>query len=201
MKKMMTALAVGVACAFVAPAAFAGEGQGFVAAEVGQSRIKIEGESSTDTSFAIRGGYMFNNNLGVEGFYGHYYDKSLSASDSGMTGTLKPTLNAYGVGVVGKWNLTGEGRSDGLFAKGHLGVMQANAKASATLTSGGTTYSGSAKSNSTTAYVGVGLGYDFNRNVGVSVNYDYFRPKFKIDGIGSSNVTVNTWSLGFEYRF
>ncbi|MBS0200008.1 MAG: porin family protein [Proteobacteria bacterium] len=200
MKKMISALAVGVACALVAPAAFAGEGHGFVGAEVGQSKIKIEGESSTDTSFAIRGGYMFNDNFGVEGFYGRYYDKTLHASDSGMTGTLKPTLDGYGAGVVGKWNLTGEGRNDGLFAKGHLGVMQANAKASATLTSGGTTYTGSAKSNNTTGYVGVGLGYDFNRYVGVSLNYDYFRPKFKVADV-SSNVAVNTWSLGFEYRF
>ena len=48
--------------------------------------------------------------------------------------------------------------------------------------------------------VGIGLGYDFNRNVGVSVNYDYFRPKFKVAG-ESSNVPVNTWSVGFEYRF
>ncbi len=200
MKKMISALAVGVACALVAPAAFAGEGQGFVGAEVGQSKIKIEGESSKDTSFAIRGGYMFNNNVGVEGFYGRYYDKTLHASDSGMTGTLKPTLDGYGVGVVGKWNLTGATNNTGLFAKGHLGVMQANAKASATLDIDGTTYSGSVKSHTTTGYIGVGLGYDFNRNVGVSVNYDYFRPKFKVAG-ESSNVPVNTWSLGFEYRF
>ena len=45
-------------------------------------------------------------------------------------------------------------------------------------------------------YVGVGVGYDFDHNNGLSLNYDYNK-----GDLFNADVTAQTLTLGYEYRF
>ncbi|MBS0215087.1 MAG: outer membrane beta-barrel protein [Proteobacteria bacterium] len=208
MKKFQTTLALtALAAALAAPAAFAqsatdsdSAGQGFVRGELGKTKLKDTSSSDNvkDTSYNIRGGYMFNRNIGVEGFYGRYYDKN--SHNLGFDQNTK--LDGYGAGVVGKVRFGEQTADTGFYGSGRVGLMHANYKASATNTTGGITTNYSVSSNSNQPYYGVGVGYDFNRNMGVGLNYDYFHGRVRVPTTGSK-VSYNAQTLGadFEYRF
>ncbi|MBS0200009.1 MAG: outer membrane beta-barrel protein [Proteobacteria bacterium] len=206
MKKFQTTLALtALAAALAAPAAFAQSatdsvGQGFVRGELGKTKLKDTSSSDNvkDTSYNIRGGYMFNRNFGVEGFYGRYYDKN--SHNLGFDQNTK--LDGYGAGVVGKVRFGEQALDTGFYGSGRVGLMHANYKASATNTTGGITTNYSVSSNSNQPYYGVGIGYDFNRNMGVGLNYDYFHGRVRVPTTGTK-VSYNAQTLGadFEYRF
>lgn len=205
MKKMTTALALtALAAALAAPATFAQStdtvGQGFVRGELGKTKLKDARSSDNvkDTSYNIRGGYMFNRYIGVEGFYGRYYDKNTHIA--GFNQNTK--VDGYGVGAVGKVRFGDQAQDTGFYGSGRAGVMHSNYKASATNTTGGITTNYSVSSGTNQPYIGVGVGYDFNRNMGVGLNYDYFHGRVRVPTIGSK-VSYNAQTLGadFEYRF
>ncbi|MBS0225292.1 MAG: porin family protein [Proteobacteria bacterium] len=206
MKKLQTTLALtALAAALAAPAVFAQSatdsvGQGFVRGELGKTKLKDTSSSDNvkDTSYNIRGGYMFNRNFGVEGFYGRYYDKN--SHSLGFDQNTK--LDGYGIGAVGKVRFGEQAVDTGFYGSGRVGLMRANYKASATNTTGGITTNYSVSSNSNQPYYGVGVGYDFNRNMGVGLNYDYSHGRVRVPTTGSK-VSYNAQTLGadFEYRF
>src|SRR5688572_28057718 len=73
MKKEMMLLS-GLLLAFAATPAMAG---GFIRGEIGRSDVNIDvdgfgDDSDNDTSYSIRGGWFFNNNFAVEGFYSSF---------------------------------------------------------------------------------------------------------------------------------
>lgn len=206
MKKFQTTLALtALAAALAAPAAFAQSadsttGQGFVRGELGKTKLKDTSSSDNvkDTSYNVRGGYMFNRNFGVEGFYGRYYDKT--THNLGIDQNTK--VDGYGAGVVGKVRFGEQAVDTGFYGMGRAGVMHANYKASATNTTNGITTNYSVSSGSNQPYAGVGVGYDFNRNMGVGLNYDYFHGRVRMPTTGNK-VSYNAQTLGadFEYRF
>ena len=207
MKKFQTTLALtALAAALAAPAAFAQsatgstDGQAFVRGEIGQTKLKDTGSSDNvkDTSYNIRGGYMFNRYIGAEGFYGRYYDKNNRV----MGGHQNTTVDGYGAGVVGKVRFGDQNQDTGFYGSGRAGVMHSTYKGSLTNTSGGITTNYSVSSGSNQPYAGLGVGYDFNRNMGVGLNYDYFHGRVRVPGTGSK-VSYNAQTLGadFEYRF
>ena len=152
---------------------------GFVRIEAGSSRINFEEASENDNAWSLRGGYMFNKNFAIEGFYAEGFDKT----ENGFTAKL----DGVGVGVVGKKNF---GANDtGFFVDGRVGAVRNNLK----LAISGV---GEATDSSVKPYVGVGVGYDFSPQWGLSLNYDWNKvDAFDFDG------SVKTLTAGVEYRF
>ena len=191
MKKEMMLL-TGLALAFAAsPALAAG---GFVRGEVGQADVNVDvdgfgDDSDDDTSYSIRGGYFFNNNFAVEGFYSSFYDKSVEFDDGTDTIEVDGKLSGFGLGVVGKTDIGND--QTGFFVMGRAGVMRGKVKLSAT-------GFGSESDTSTKPYFGVGVGYDFSPKVGLSLNWDQHSGS---GADGDVDITARTISLGLEARF
>ena len=190
MKKEMMLL-TGLALAFAAtPAMAAG---GFVRGELGKSDVNVDvdglgDDSDDDTYYSFRGGYWFNNNFAVEGFYSNFYDKSVEFDDgTGGTVDVDGKLSGFGVGVVGKTDIGND--QTGFFVMGRAGIMRGTIDVSATGL-------GNGDESSTKPYFGVGVGYDFSPKWGMSLNWDQHK------GSGDDiDVTARTLSLGVEARF
>lgn len=201
-KKMTTALTVtALAAALASSGAFAqSAGQPFVRGEIGRTTLSDRNSSSSlkDNSFVLRGGYMFNQNIGLEGFYGRYYGKS----DRIGTFDNNNSVSGFGAGVVGKLRFGDQAADTGWFGSGRAGVMRSSYDATVTGTVNGVDVRNSLTTSSTQPYFGVGVGYDFTPNMGVSMNYDYFRGNVRVPTT-SEKVRYNskTLSAGFEYRF
>ncbi|MBX3712330.1 MAG: porin family protein [Lysobacter sp.] len=180
MKKL--ALLAALAAASLSTTAFAAEGNGgFIRAELGETRAKFDIGSITDTAYSIRGGYFFNRNVAIEGFYtGHGRDS--------YGGT---TVEAFsvGVGVVGKKNF--EADHKGFFISGRAGIAYTDI---AVVDRNSVEFLDDDRDAS--LYAGVGLGYDFTEKFGLSLNYDYQKAD-----ISGADVKLNTWTIGGEFRF
>ncbi|PNS08777.1 outer membrane beta-barrel protein [Solilutibacter silvestris] len=175
-------------------------GQAFIRSELGKTQLKQAGADNKikDTSGNIRGGYMFNHNIGVEGFYGRYYDKT--DKHPGYDGNTK--LDGVGAGVVGKVRVGDQARDTGFYASGRTGMMRSSYKQSISADNNGTTTEFSRTSHSNQPYYGVGVGYDISRNTGVGVNYDYFQGKSRSPVTGNKeNFNARTVGVDLEHRF
>jgi opacity protein-like surface antigen len=180
MKKIFV-LATAIALTGLSTSAMAAGG--FIRGEVGRSHVSADvdgfgSDSDNDSSYSIRGGYYFNDNFAVEGFYSNLYDKS----QDGVSGKL----SAIGIGLVGKKNFGAD--NTGFFIDGRAGIARGKIELSFDGESGSDT--------STKPYFGVGAGYDFSKNLGVSLNWDYL--KGSGDGL---SITAKPVTLGVEYRF
>ena len=180
MKKILV-LATAVALAGLSTSALAAGG--FIRGELGRSHVTADidgfgGGSDNDSSYSLRGGYYFNDNFAVEGFYSNLFDKSQDGADV--------QLSAIGIGLVAKKNFGPD--NTGFFIDGRAGI----ARGKIDVSFGGE----SASDTSTKPYFGVGAGYDFNRNLGVSLNWDYL----KGSGEGLS-LTAKPLTAALEYRF
>jgi hypothetical protein len=189
MKKEMMLLS-GLLLAFAATPALAG---GFVRGDLGKSNVDVDvdgvgNDSDDDTSYSFRGGYWFNNNFAVEGFYSSFYDKTVTVDDgSGGTIDVDGKLSGIGLGLVGKTDMGND--QTGFFVMGRAGIMRGKVEVSAT-------GFGSADDTSTKPYFGVGVGYDFSPQFGMSLNWDQHQ------GSGDDlSITARTVSLGVEARF
>lgn len=181
MKKLsLPALAIALALAGASTTASAAS---FLVLQAGRSDVDIDvsgagSASDKDTSYAVRGGYYFNPNFGVEAFYTNVYDESQDGA------SVK--ANALGAGVVAKKNFGADG--NGFFINGRAGVSRGKLEASVDGL-------GRDTSSSYDPYVGIGAGYDFSRSFGLSLNFDHLRGKG--DGV---DVTANVLMLGIEFR-
>ncbi|MFP7722802.1 outer membrane beta-barrel protein [Lysobacter sp. A3-1-A15] len=186
MKKTLIATAALLLAALSAPAL--AQGNGFIRGEVGRSdvNLSIDGEdgSESDTTWGVRGGYWFNPNFAVEGFYSQVYSTSY---DDGFD-TYSAKLHGVGLGVVGKKNFGGN--HQGFFIGGRAGI----ARGVATFDIDGDVED--AEASSAKPYFGVNAGYDFSERFGLSLNYD----RMQADGDGF-DVDVDTLTLGAELRF
>lgn len=180
-------LAVGLALAGLSAPAFA-EGAGFVRVEAGRSdidfRVDNDRASANDTAWGIRGGYWFNPNIAVEGFYSQFY----SASFNDGFDTYRAKLHGVGIGLAAKKNFGGN--HTGFFVGGRAGI----ARGVATVEFDGSVED--ADASSAKPYFGVAAGYDFSPNFGLSLNYDRLR-----SGDDGVDVTAKTLTLGLEARF
>lgn len=180
MNKKLASAAILALVALSAPA-FAGEGaHGFARAELGTSYINIEGDEGDDNSYSLRGGYFFNQNIGVEGFYTSYGEDS--------DGGVSAELDGFGLGVVGKTHF-GPEADTGFFLQGRAGVVRVS-------TDVAVSGLGSASEDNTKPYLGVGAGYDFTPAFGLSLNYDYVKPN-----AFDTDMKVETFTFGGEFRF
>ncbi|HEY2344799.1 MAG TPA: porin family protein [Xanthomonadaceae bacterium] len=171
-----------LALAGMSSVAAAADDNWFIRGELGSGKLHVNdlGSTDSDTAGQIAGGYYFNPNFAVEGFYENYGKHGDGVGDS-------VEMDGWGLGVVAKKDFGPN--NTGFFIDGRLGLAFNNMK----FTAAGL---GSASDNSTKAYFGVGLGYDFNRNFGLSLNYDYTSASaFGVSG------HANTWTGGLEVRF
>lgn len=185
--KSNLALALGLVLAAASAPVFAGEG--FVRVEAGRSDVDLTiedfgSESDKDTAWGVRGGYWFNPNFAVEGFYSQLY--STSVSDGFDTYRVK--LHGVGIGLAAKKNFGGA--HQGFFVGGRAGISRGVVTAELDGSVEG------ADASSSKPYFGVGAGYDFSERFGLSLNYD----RLKGDGDGV-DVSVNTLTVGLEARF
>jgi predicted porin len=185
MKKSLMAAAALLLCGLSASAV---AGNGFVRAEVGQSKVKailedVGSEHDKDTAYSLRGGYWFTPNFAVEGSYNHFYDRTLYNDGQDR---VNAKLSAIGLGMVAKEHATATDL--GFFVQLRAGI--ARSKLSIRSTQG----NGSETSNR--PYYGIGAGYDFSKTFGVSLNYDHNRASG-----GDLRLRSNTLSLGLEARF
>lgn len=178
-------LAAGLLLAFASTSSFAADGNaGFVRAEVGNANVSIDGEDDNDTAYGLRGGYFFNANIGVEGFYTNLYDETVRDE---FFGDITLEGRTYGIGMVAKKNL-GEAHT-GLFVSGRLGVARTEMEI-------GVAGFGSEEESDTRVFLGAGAGYDFNEHFGLSVDVNYQQPKL----LGET-FKVTTVTVAAEYRF
>lgn len=186
MNKHLIAVAA-LALASVSAPALA-EGNGFIRAEVGQSDldIRLDGASGSDSdnAWGFRGGYWFNPNFAVEGFYSQVYSTSFNDGFD----TYNTKLHGVGVGLVAKKNFGGP--HQGFFIGGRAGISRGVATVDV---DGGVE---EAEASSAKPYYGVNVGYDFNPRFGMSLNYDRLRADE-----GGLDVTVDVVMLGAELRF
>lgn len=183
MKRFTVAGAVALACLTLSSTAAATQaGQWYGRLEIGHSDLKIEVDDfsadDTDTAYGLRIGYYFTPNVAMEGFYSILGDRSVEG--------VSHDMDAAGLGAVGKKNFGAD--NTGFFIAARAGVQSVNTKLSAD--------GYGVRERSTKPYVGVSAGYDFDHNNGLSLNYDYNK-----GDLFNADVTAQTLTLGYEYRF
>jgi hypothetical protein len=165
-------LAAGLIVAGLSTNAMAAElSGGFVRGDVGRTNVDVDGFDDNDTALLFGGGYYFNNNFAVEGFYSNLYDDN------------DAELSALGLGIVGKTNFGND--NQGFYVDGRLGLARMRGE-----------IDGFGDDTSTDPYFGVGFGYDFNENFGAGIKYTRYNADF--DGLDTD---ANTLSASVEFRF
>jgi OOP family OmpA-OmpF porin len=180
MKQLLLLSAALAATMFAAPA-FAGEGSaGFYRVEAGNSNLEIDSNDSNELGFSLRGGYFFNANFGIEGFY---TDLGRDSDDSASV-----EAHAFGIGAIAKKNF-GSQTHEGFFINARAGISRIDLNVDID-------GFGIVDDGDNQPYYGIGAGYDFNEKMGVSLNVD----RFKSD-LFDTDLTFTTTTAAFEYRF
>jgi opacity protein-like surface antigen len=144
---------------------------GFLRGEFGNSDVDVDGTSDDDNALGIGGGWYFNPNFAVEGFWNNLYD----SNDAELSG--------FGLGLKGKTTVA-DGK--GFYAEGRIGMFRAKGE-----------IDGFGSETSTSLYYGVGAGYDFNENFGLGLNYTRYNADFD-EGF---DVDASTITGSIELRF
>lgn len=171
MKKII-GLAIGAALSTTAQA------EGFyIGADVGQARVKDQGETFKDTGFNLYGGYLFNENVAIEGGYRTLGKDTISVklpAQPAVDVTVK--ASALQLSAVLSAPLSKE-----FSVFGRVGVNRIEVKASA--------LGESDKDSETKALVGFGARYAINKQIGLRAEFQK----------AASNVRI--FSAGVDYRF
>jgi OOP family OmpA-OmpF porin len=167
--------------------------QAFIGGSIGQSTydsnvadglITSGSVDKKDTGFKLFGGYMFNQNFGVEGAYVDLGKASYSGDFFGFPVTGgKVGVTGFNLAALVNLPVT---RDFSVF--GRVGMFMWDAKANDT--TGGIPFS--AKNDGSDVSYGLGIGYDFTRNMGVRAEWDRF--KFEESG-------ANLLSVGLVLKF
>lgn len=181
MKRSLLACGLLALCA-LPTFAHAADGHAFIAGDVGNSTIKVEGADGDDTAFRVRGGYFFNQYVGVEAMYANYGEDS--------DGGVSAKLDGYGVGLVVQAPIMKD-------SKVSVGARFGFAHHSVDASVAGL---GSASVSDDATYYGLGLGYDFTDKLRASIDWEQTSPKFDVGG-QAYDVMVQTVTVGVQYRF
>jgi hypothetical protein len=138
---------------------------GFIRGDVGRTNVDVDGFDDNDTGLLFGGGYYFNENFAVEGFYTNLYDDS------------DVSLHGLGLGLVGKKSFGTDG--EGFYIDGRAGIARMKGEA------------GSVDETSTDPYFGVGFGYDFNQNFGAGIKYTRFTGDFDGADVDANSLTAS----------
>ncbi len=186
-----------VLAALISQPTFA-EGMGYIGATIGSSSVDdSSGDLDTalvatgfatastnlddsDTGFKIFGGYLYNENWGVEVGY-------MDLGEFGFSGaTTGPVVNYSGNIEVDTWYLAGVLNlpvADTIAINARAGFAFWDASASVTAGTGGVsnTVSGSADDDGTDAIIGVGVSFNVTDNMAIRVDYDRINTDDEVD--------------------
>jgi OOP family OmpA-OmpF porin len=208
MKKILMAAAI--AGAFVAAPAsaqwYVGGGVGSAQAKLGTASASsggvtasVQGNSSSDTSYKIYGGYQFTPNWGVEAQYVNLgkYNYSITSNVAGVSGSGSYKPESWGLAGTGTLPL-----SNNFYLMGKLGVAFNKVRDGGFCVSGpgGSACGNVGNGNKTDLLAGLGVGYNFNKNIGVRVEYENFGKMSKGDS-GSGNIKGDNWAVSLKYSF
>ncbi|HZM35996.1 MAG TPA: outer membrane beta-barrel protein [Burkholderiales bacterium] len=174
---------------------FAGQAlaQGYVGGSVGQTDFDSEITSglitsgsvdTKDTAFKLFGGYMFNQNFGLEAAYVDLGEASYSGTFGGspVTGG-KVEASGFNISGLGSFPVT---PTFSVFGKLGLFIWEAEASD----TTGGVPFS--QKNDGTDLSFGIGVSYDFTRNLSARAEWE----RLTLD-----EVDADVLSIGFAYKF
>lgn len=210
----LKALVVGIALAAAAPLAVASDSGFYVDASVGQMNatmptIPLAGATNdnSDTTYAIGGGYRFNEYFGAEVGY-----QDLGGVSSSWTGA--GTVNVLGNVIVGTGAVSYTAKVDGFYfgptlsypvneqfsIDARAGFYRWEARENLLMTAAGTFNgtafaagaSASATTKKTDNYIGLGATYKVSKNVGINLNYT----EYKISDFKAKN-----FAIGAKYSF
>lgn len=209
MKKIVL---VGMASTLISASAFAAGP--FVEAAVGSTKFNVNGASGwnmndRDTSFGVLGGYMVNDNFGLEGGY-----LDLGKVSGSITGNLSGNL--YGRALLVNGTITAKGDAKGwvlgvrgdlpindkFSLNGRVGIYNwdsdVNVSVSAAGTWGGTAIaaagSASQSFSGSDAYYGIGAKYNVNKQVTIGLGYSHYK-------LGKVESKADNLELNVKYRF
>lgn len=188
--KKSTLILASIAATFLAAHSHADSESGATLfGSLGQASYKNSGGSESDTSFAIGGGYRFNQNFALEARYDDFGKISDSATDSGLTASASVAASAMALSVK-----AGVPLSDmfSLYAKLGLSFWDVDTKFSA---SGfGESQSGSISMSGNDFHFGLGGEFNIADNILIGLEYSMLN----IDDIDTD---VNNLSLTASFNF
>lgn len=173
----------------------------YLGADIGQSSFHIKSsrsattatfsESDTSTTYALSGGYRFNQYVALEAGYQNLGKYKLTVD--GYTGSAK--VNGVTAGALFQLPLNEQWS---VFAK--AGVMFARANTQVTDTTAGTGYS--QHKNGAVPVIGVGVSYAMDKHWTLRAQYQDIGAAHIAEG-GSTKVKLrdDVWSLGMIYNF
>lgn len=205
---------VGIVSALMSSGVLAAGNGGFFEAGLGSSKFSVDGSSGwsmdeKDTSFSAVGGYMFNENVGVEGGYldlgevsgsitgnlsGNLYGKLLT-----VNGTVRANGDAKGwlLGVRGVLPINKQ-----FSLNGRVGAFVWDSDVTVNVSAVGTWGGAAIAANGTASqsysgsdiYYGIGANYAIDKNIAIGVGYSHYTMK-KLDA-KASNLDIK-----WNYRF
>ena len=197
--KVLLAAAIGMLAS--APA-FAGEGQKYVALDVGQSKYSDAcvgvpaGFSCKDTATAFRvaGGYGLSKNFGAEISYTDYGKSKASGTVgavavTGDTGSTAFQLVGTGALPLGEqFSLTGK-----------IGIAFVSTTATATAVFGPFSAAASISKNNTNGVWGVGAEYAFTPTISARLNYENLGTVGDAATTGTAKLSATTIGVVFKF--
>jgi OOP family OmpA-OmpF porin len=189
MKKNILKSALALSALLSSAAALA---QPYIGAAVGRSDYQVDCAGATacdttDTAFKLYGGYMFNENFGIEG---ELFD----------LGTAKATLSMPGIGTAA---VEGRARGLGVYGIAALPIDQISvfAKAGLAYTQSKLDVRGALASSDDqwkfAPAIGVGASYAFTPRLGARVEWERLRVEYP----GGQKEDTDLISAGVTYRF
>lgn len=200
-------LVAGIGLAFIAPLAMAGENVGpYIGANFGFTSLSTAnqeqklvndlvaaGFTSAQMSMdqkssggKILGGYQFNENLAVEGYWASLgsYNYTILTTGPTLSGSGDVKVTAIGVDVLGIYPFT---PTESGFVR--VGFYQADAKANFSVTGGP---SASSSSTSTNPKFGLGADWKFTPSVHFRFEWEYYN---------ASDTPISVLSVGLTSHF
>ena len=193
MNKKLFAAILGVA--LLIPFAAQAEGT-YVKLGVGQSQytdIGAEGVSIPDlkpTAVQIGVGYSLDKTWDVEAGYIHFGKERTAYAATGLTGDFEMNTQSLYVAGIGNFAVT-----DAFSLFGKLGIAVNRSKANGSETSGGVTFTDSAKKTKSQVLFGAGLSYQFTKEIAGLVDYTYYGK------ITDADIKLSLLTVGLRYNF
>jgi OmpA-OmpF porin, OOP family len=195
MKNLLCSIVV--ASSIAAPVAFA-ESQFGVFAALGQAKLSASfenstSESNTDTSFAIGGLYVFNENFALEGRYEDFGTFDYSESYYGESYAIKSDVNALSLGVR-----AGGAVSDSINLYARLGVSSWDSDATFTVADSWGRGSVPISDSGADLYYGVGAEFSLSSQWAITAEYSGLETELKEIEM---DIKVTTLNLGVAFYF
>lgn len=202
MKNSKSLLLAALFLGLTSNAAMAEEGKVYAAIDVGQGNVPSACEglpatmscNTTTTAYRVGMGYQVSKDVGFEAAYLDGGKVNASGTYLGVPVTAYATLTGFQLSVIGALPVT-----SGVAILGKVGVASVDGKASATATSGGSSFTSSSSQGNTNLTYGLGVRFAANDKIAIRMMYENLGTvKTSSTGSGSS---VTLLSAGLQVGF